>query len=190
MNTKEESVMSIVDIAVVGGGPAGLSAAYAAAKGGAKVVLFEKDQSIAHCIRTSGVTWISEMERLGIPSKFYNPIQNYRFVSPSNDILITGNVSKSCVLDIRGMYQHLAFLAAKEGVMGLSSQSLSDTEKRIFRKILKAANATARGRRRLDKKLGRISQAKIKQNSTVSKNIAAEIIKQIIDPYRRRHPDA
>ncbi|MDP8902826.1 MAG: NAD(P)/FAD-dependent oxidoreductase, partial [Thermoproteota archaeon] len=112
MEGKEEKC----DIAVVGGGPAGLSAAYSAAKEGAKVVLFEKDQSIAHCIRTSGVTWISEMERLGIPSKFYNPIQNYRFVSSSNDVLITGDVSKSCVLDIRAMYQHLSVLAAKEGV--------------------------------------------------------------------------
>jgi digeranylgeranylglycerophospholipid reductase len=113
---EKEVVEEKFDIAVVGGGPAGLSAAYAAAKNGAKVVLFEKDQSIAHSIRTSGVTWISEMERLGIPSKFYNPIQNYRFVSPSNDVLITGNVPKSCVLDVRGTYQHLAFLAAKEGV--------------------------------------------------------------------------
>ena len=111
MEGKEEKF----DIAVVGGGPAGLSAAYSAAKEGAKVVLFEKDQSIAHCIRTSGVTWISEMERLGIPSKFYNPIQNYRFVSSSNDVLITGDVSESCVLDIRAMYQHLSVLAAKEG---------------------------------------------------------------------------
>ncbi|HET6808357.1 MAG TPA: FAD-dependent oxidoreductase, partial [Nitrososphaera sp.] len=71
----EEKQEEKFDIAVVGGGPAGLSAAYAAAKSGAKVVLFEKDQSIAHNIRTSGVTWISEMERLAIPSKFYNPIQ-------------------------------------------------------------------------------------------------------------------
>nr|MDQ3975791.1 NAD(P)/FAD-dependent oxidoreductase [Thermoproteota archaeon] len=114
------------DIAVVGGGPAGLSAAYSAAKGGAKVVLFEKDQSIAHNIRTSGVTWISEMERLGIPSKFYNPIKNYRFVSPSNDVLITGNVPKSCVLDVRATYQHLAFLAAKEGVQLMVKSNVTD----------------------------------------------------------------
>ncbi len=122
MEEKEEKF----DIAVVGGGPAGLSAAYAAAKSGAKVVLFEKDQSIAHNVRTSGVTWISEMERLGIPSKLYNPIQNYRFVSPSNDVLITGDISKSCVLDIRAMYQHLAVLAAKEGVQLKVKSNVTD----------------------------------------------------------------
>ena len=104
------------DIAVVGGGPAGLSSAYSAAKAGAKVILFEKDEAIAHNVRTSGVTWISEMERLGIPSKFYNPVRNYRFVSPLNDILISGSTAKSCVLDVRATYQHLACLAAEAGV--------------------------------------------------------------------------
>jgi digeranylgeranylglycerophospholipid reductase len=129
MEEKKEEVVAKFDIAVVGGGPAGLSAAYAAAKNGAKVVLFEKDPSIAHNIRTSGVTWISEMERLGIPSKFYNPIQNYRFVSPCNDVLIRGNVARSCVLDIRGTYQHLAFLAAQEGVQLMVKSNVIDVIK-------------------------------------------------------------
>ncbi|MCI0561891.1 MAG: NAD(P)/FAD-dependent oxidoreductase, partial [Nitrososphaera sp.] len=103
------------DIAIVGGGPAGLSAAYSASKAGASVVLFEKDEAIAHSVRTSGVTWIDSMDGLGIPSSYYNPIKNYRFVSPSNDLVIRGSSPKSCVLDVRGTYQHLAFLAAQAG---------------------------------------------------------------------------
>ena len=103
------------DIAVVGGGPAGLSAAYAAARSGAKVILFEKDESIAHNIRTSGVTWIEEIEKLGITSEHYNPIKNYCFISPSNEVTIRGSTAKSCVLNVRGAFQHLAFLAAEAG---------------------------------------------------------------------------
>ncbi|MFL6392416.1 MAG: NAD(P)/FAD-dependent oxidoreductase, partial [Nitrososphaeraceae archaeon] len=103
------------DIAVVGGGPAGLSAAYAAAKSKAKVILFEKDESIAHNIRTSGVTWIEEIEKLGITRQHYNPIKNYCFISPSNEVTIRGSTAKSCVLNVRSAFQHLAFLAAEAG---------------------------------------------------------------------------
>ena len=103
------------DIAVVGGGPAGLSAACTAAKFKAKVILFEKDESIAHNIRTSGVTWIEEIEKLGISKEHYNPIKNYSFISPSNEVIIRGNTAKSCVLNVRSVYQHLAFLAAEAG---------------------------------------------------------------------------
>ena len=103
------------DIGVVGGGPAGLSAAYAAAQAGAKVILFEKDESIAHNIRTSGVSWIDSMESLGVPSQYYNPIRRYRFVSPNNEVLISGDTPRSCVLDVRATYQYLATLAARAG---------------------------------------------------------------------------
>jgi len=103
------------DIVVVGGGPAGLSAACAAAKFKAKVILFEKDESIAHNIRTSGVTWIEEIEKLGISKEHYNPIKNYSFISPSNEVIVRGNTAKSCVLNVRSVYQHLAFLAAEAG---------------------------------------------------------------------------
>ena len=103
------------DIVIVGGGPAGLSAAYTAAKSNARVILFEKDASIAHNIRTSGVTWIEEMEKLGISRDYYNPIKNYSFISPSNEVNIGGNDATACVLDVRSVYQHLAFLAAEAG---------------------------------------------------------------------------
>src|SRR6266516_1215026 len=103
------------DVAVVGGGPAGLSAAYSAAKAGGKVILLEKDESIAHNIRTSGVTWIDEIEKLGIKSGHYNPIKNYSFISSSNEVTIRGITPKACVLHVRSTYQHLAMLAAEAG---------------------------------------------------------------------------
>jgi digeranylgeranylglycerophospholipid reductase len=103
------------DIAVVGGGPAGLSAAWAAAKAGASVILFEKDEAIAHSVRTSGVSWIDSMKHLGIPSHLYSPVSSYQFVSPSNEVTISGHEPRSCVLDVRATYQHLAFLAAEAG---------------------------------------------------------------------------
>ncbi len=107
--------MTTYDIAVVGGGPAGLSAAYAAAKAGGNVILLEKDESIGHSIRTSGVTWIDEIEKLGIKSEHYNPIKNYSFLSSSNEVTIRGNIPKACVLNVRSTYQHLAMLAAEAG---------------------------------------------------------------------------
>jgi digeranylgeranylglycerophospholipid reductase len=103
------------EIAVVGGGPAGLSSAYSAALEGCKVILFEKDDSIAHNIRTSGVSWIKEMEELKIPRELYNPIRNFTFISPSNEVIIKGQNFTSCVLDVRGLYQYLATLAADAG---------------------------------------------------------------------------
>ncbi len=103
------------DIVVVGAGPAGLSAAYAAAKNGSRVLVLERDEGVGHNIRTSGVSWINEMSKFGIGEEHYNPIRNYGFFSPSSEITISGNEPKCCVLNVRNVYQHLAFEAASAG---------------------------------------------------------------------------
>jgi digeranylgeranylglycerophospholipid reductase len=103
------------DIVVVGGGPAGLSAGWSAAKKGAKVAILERDEAIGQSVRTSGVTWIKEARSFGIPQEYYNPIQNYAFYSPHNTILKKSKEPEVAVLDVRKTYQFLAYQAADAG---------------------------------------------------------------------------
>ena len=117
------------DIAIVGGGPAGLSAAYSASKHGANVILFEKDPSFGHNVRTSGVTWIKEIEKFGVTREYFNPIKNFSFVSPTNQIKISGTFNSACVLDVRKTYQHLASKAAYEGSTLLVKSQVIDVQK-------------------------------------------------------------
>ncbi|HKT36974.1 MAG TPA: FAD-dependent oxidoreductase, partial [Ktedonobacterales bacterium] len=72
-----------VDVLVVGGGPAGLSAAEAAAKGGATVAVLERQKEIGYPVHTSGGSWIADMQALGIPSDLYHPIKHVTFLSPN-----------------------------------------------------------------------------------------------------------
>ena len=69
------------DVIVVGGGPAGSSAARMVAENGCKVALIEKEKKIAETVRTSGVTWISDIKKFGIPENCYNPIKKFSFSS-------------------------------------------------------------------------------------------------------------
>ena len=117
------------DIAIVGGGPAGLSAAYSASKKGAKVILFEKDPSFGHNVRTSGVSWIKEIEKYGVPKEYFNPIKNFSFISPNNEINIPGIEYSACVLDIKKTYQFLATKAATEGTQLSIRSNVFDIKK-------------------------------------------------------------
>jgi len=103
------------DLVVVGAGPAGSSAAYAAAKNGIKVALLEKEENVAQTVRTSGVTWIDYAKEFGIPEDCYNPIRTYKFCSPNNTISISDNQPKAAVLDVRKTYRFLADQAKKNG---------------------------------------------------------------------------
>ena len=103
------------DIVIVGGGPAGSSAAFTAAKKGVKVAMLEKEESIAQTVRTSGVTWIKDVKKFGIPPDCYNQIRNYSFCSPNNQVSISDSEPRAVVLDVRKTYQWLAKQAEKEG---------------------------------------------------------------------------
>ena len=103
------------DLVVVGGGPAGSSAAYVAAKNGIKVALIEKEETIAESVRTSGVTWIQNIKEFGIPGNCFNAIKNFSFCSPNNTVTISDTVARAAVLDVRKTYRWLAEEAKKAG---------------------------------------------------------------------------
>lgn len=103
------------DLVVVGGGPAGSSAAYEAARNGIRVAVLEKENSIAETVRTSGVTWIQNIKEFGIPDECYNPIKNFSFCSPNNEVTISDSIPRAAVLDVRKTYRWLAQEAKQSG---------------------------------------------------------------------------
>ena len=103
------------DIIIVGAGPAGSSAAYQASKNGVKVAVLEKEESVAETVRTSGVTWIQNIKEFNIPDDCYNPIKNYAFCSPNNEVTISDSIARAAVLDVRKTYRWLAQQAEDQG---------------------------------------------------------------------------
>ena len=117
------------DLVIVGGGPAGSSAALNAAKKGIKVALLEKEAVIAETVRTSGVTWIQNIKEFGIPDDCYNPIKKFSFCSPNNKVTIADSVPRAAVLDVRKTYRWLAKEAEKAGADIFLKSNVNDTIK-------------------------------------------------------------
>jgi digeranylgeranylglycerophospholipid reductase len=115
LNGSERGEIHSADVIVVGGGPAGLSAAETAARGGARVILLERQKEIGYPIHTSGGSWISDMRTLEIPERLYFPIRTVVFQSPNRKVAFAYPDPVCCVIDIRGVYQHLAGRAATAG---------------------------------------------------------------------------
>ena len=124
------------DVVVVGGGPAGSSAAYTASKNGMKVVLIEKEESIAESVRTSGVTWIQNIEEFGIPEDCYNPVKNFEFYSPNNKVSIGDTIARSAVLDVRKTYRWLASQAEAQGTKIIVNTTVKEAIKDESGKII------------------------------------------------------
>ncbi len=106
---------SSYDVVVVGAGPAGSSAAYSAARGGAKVAFLEREGSVAATVRTSGVTWMDAIREFGITGDCYHPIRNYAFFSPNNEVTVRDAEPRAAVLNVRKTYRLLAGRAQDAG---------------------------------------------------------------------------
>jgi digeranylgeranylglycerophospholipid reductase len=103
------------NVLIVGGGPAGLAAGEAAAKEGVRVLIVERQHEIGYPIHTSGGSWVSDMHALNIPKHLYHPIHKVFFVSPHREVPLHYTTPVACVIDVRGVYQHLASRAITAG---------------------------------------------------------------------------
>jgi digeranylgeranylglycerophospholipid reductase len=103
------------DVVIGGGGPAGLSAAYAAVLNGASAMVVEQNHEIGSPTRTSGGSFIKDLIELGIPQQLFHPLHRLRFVSPNRSAEFQYHEPLVCVMDVRGVYQHLATIAAQAG---------------------------------------------------------------------------
>lgn len=104
-----------MDVVVVGGGPAGLTAASSASQSGMDVLVLEKKTQIGWPIRTTGGSWIKELELFGITEDLYHTVRKCRFISPTKQIVFDYPKAGACLIDVKGVYQFLAKKAAEAG---------------------------------------------------------------------------
>ncbi|HSR09342.1 MAG TPA: NAD(P)/FAD-dependent oxidoreductase [Bryobacteraceae bacterium] len=103
------------DAIIAGGGPAGLATAETLARLGCSALVLEQNHEIGSPIRTSGGSFIDELDALGIPRGLHHPISRVRFVSPANAATYDYVQPRMCVMDVRGVFQFLAGRAVDAG---------------------------------------------------------------------------
>lgn len=92
---------------IVGGGPAGLSVASRLGHKHSCIVVHQ-DAEIGLPVRTSGGTWVRDMEALGIPKSMYQVIHKMDFYSDNQVASFHVQQDKMAVMDVTAVYQFLA----------------------------------------------------------------------------------
>jgi digeranylgeranylglycerophospholipid reductase len=95
------------DVLIVGGGPAGLSVASHLGTAFSSIVVHQ-DAQIGKPVRTSGGTWLRDMQQLGIPANMYRVIDQLDFFSDNAEARFRVEKDKMAVMDVTAVYCHLA----------------------------------------------------------------------------------
>lgn len=95
------------DVLIVGSGPAGLSVASHLGLQHSCIGVHQ-DHKIGKTVRTSGGTWVRDMQALGIPAELYQVIDQLDFFSDTEEAWFAVEQDKMAVMDVTGVYQHLA----------------------------------------------------------------------------------
>lgn len=95
------------DVLIVGGGPAGLSVAGRLAEGVSAIVVHQ-DKEIGWPVRTSGGTFRSDMEALGVPPEFYVQVDDADIYSDNREMALDLRSDPVVVLDVTRLYRWLA----------------------------------------------------------------------------------
>lgn len=107
----------MLDVAIIGGGPGGLSAARRLAEGGWSIAVFEEHEQIGSPVHCTGVLAEDVIASLDLPAvSVLNPLETVRFVAPAGHSFdYTTTTIEAVVIDRLAFDAALADRAARAG---------------------------------------------------------------------------
>ena len=116
------------EVLIVGGGPASLSVA-ATLPDKVYTIIVHQEAKIGKPVRTSGGCWLDDVERLGIPPKFYQVMDHLAVYSDNKETYFQVKDDKLVVLNITDLYQWIARKSDhKQRQLMLTTKFLSTTK--------------------------------------------------------------